>query len=234
MVRRSNYRLVETIISALKEEEKHISYDSLSQKTQIKPNNLKNWLKIIKLIQSSSLSIKMSKKGIITQVSSFSSLNNTQNIHHQVKKRDEDPNLQEFFTEFKDVLSKTKTSLEDAKIKNYPNLNTQPSHPRTLTPEYSDLQKELTQVLEQGISFLSSSKNDNCGQKSKNEQTFFNELKQAVNLGIENLEKVVVTDYRKKRGRVNAMKSELELVFESRKKRLEKSTKPIEYKSNSN
>ena len=216
MVRKNNYRIVETIITTLKEADTQLSYEELSKQTNIRANSLKMWLRIIELIQNSVISISFTENGVLSQSVSDGSVN----VRTRIKKREEDPKIQEFLSEFKGVLSRTKTSLEDDNIKNYPHLKTQKEVSSRLSSEYTDLQSELTQVLEQGISFLSSSEQIDEGDYSKSETGFMKELKQAVTLGIENLEKVVVTDYKAKKGRVNTMKSELELVFEARKKRL--------------
>ncbi|MCK4848886.1 MAG: hypothetical protein KAT16_07685 [Candidatus Heimdallarchaeota archaeon] len=224
MVSRTHYRLVETIISTLKEEDNQISYELLSKKTHIKANSLKKWLKIIELVQSSSISLILTEDGISR--SSLSKLDVNTNIQTRIKKREEDPNLQKFLAEFNCVLAKTRISIEDEKAKNYPYLNARPKDYRKLSSEHTDLQTELTQALEQGLSYLSSSEQVNVPVNSKTEGGFLQELKQAVNLGIENLEKVVVTDYKVKKGRVNAMKTELETVFENRKKRLKERNNP--------
>ena len=212
MVRRNDYETVEIIIGTRKEANQPISYELLSKQTKIRSNSLKKWLKIIELVQNSSLSINLTEKGI----SAHKPIDDLVAIRTRVKKRGEDPSIKEFLTEFKGVLSRTKASLEDEKIKNYPQLRSQPRS----TPEYSDMQSELTQVLEQGLSFLSSVEQADKKVTSKTDGNFLRELKDAVNLGINNLEKVVLTDYKKKKGRVNEMKSELEMVFKVREKRL--------------
>jgi hypothetical protein len=220
MARQNDYKIVDTIISVLKEEDAEITYEVLSKKTLIKSNSLKKWLKIIDLIQNNSTTFYITETGV--SKSPLGKLGDTTTtIRTKIKKRDYDPSLQEFLEEFKGVLEKTRISIEDEKRKNYPQLNARPKFPKKLSSEYIDMQAELTTVLEQGFSFLSSSEKMNEQKASKSEGGFLQELKQAVNLGIDNLEKVVVNDYKEKRGRVNVMKSELELVFESRKKRLE-------------
>ncbi len=224
MVRRNHHRLVETIISTLKEEHTLISYELLSKKTKIKSHSLKKWLQIIELIQNSSISLSLTENGVSRSPSS--KLDDSTKIHTRIKKREEDPNLQKFLVEFKGVLAKTRISLEDDESENYPYLRTRPKAYKKLSSEYTDMQTELTQALEQGLSYLSSSGQVNVPLSSKTEVSLLQELKQAVNLGIENLEKVVVTDYKVKRGRVNTMKSELESVFENRKKRLKERNKP--------
>jgi hypothetical protein len=220
MVRRNHYRLIDTIISSLKESNPQVTYQKLSKNTNIKINSLKKWLKIINLIQTTSPVINLTMDGITIQSTSSNGYSDINTIRSQIKERDEDPRLNEFLNDFKGVLSRTKTSLENDNIKNYPQLNARSSHSKNLPQEYSDLQTELTQALEQGISFLKSTEDAETPKKSKTEGNFLQELKQAVNLGINNLEKVVLTDYREKRGRVNAMKSELELAFKAREERL--------------
>ncbi|MHA2165765.1 MAG: hypothetical protein ACXAAT_07895 [Candidatus Hodarchaeales archaeon] len=221
MARRDDYNIVETIISSLKETDPQTSIEGLSKKTKIRTNSLKKWLKIIELIQNSSMSITL----IENKISIHGYSGNISKIRTRIQKREEDPNIQEFLNEFKGVLSKTKLSIEDENRKNYPQLKTRSSCPSNLSPEYTDLHSELTQVLEQGLSFLSSSEPVNEGENSQTEVGFMQELKQAVNLGIENLEKVVATDYKEKKGRVTEMKSELELAFKAREERMNEGSK---------
>jgi hypothetical protein len=132
-------------------------------------------------------------------------------IRSKVIERNKDPELQEFLTEFKDVLSKTKTSLEKGT-----STTTVSSQSQFLPPVYSDLQAELTEVLQEGISFLKKPEVAAAKGETSEDMDFLQELKNAVNLGIENLEHVVKGDYREKKGRVSAMKMELEEVFKIR------------------
>lgn len=219
MAGKSDYKFVEVIISSLKEVDTNISYEQFSQKNKIKLNSLKKWLKIINLIKTSSLDISLTKDEILINKDSSKGLEDMNSIHSRIRKRKEDPNIQEFLTEFKSVLSKTKTSLEDGSSKKYSHLSSKSKFSTKLSPEYSDLQAELSQVLEQGVSYLTSPENVIRKNESKSEDNFLLELKQAVNLGIDNLEKVLVSDYKEKKGRVSAMKSELEEVFKNRKTR---------------
>ncbi len=216
MVRKNHYNSVETIITTLEEADTQISYEELSKQTKIRANSLKMWLRIIELVQNSTIFLNLTENGVVSKSLSDGPVN----ARIRVQKREKDPKIQAFLTEFKGVLSRTKISLEDDNIKNYPQLKTRTDLSSPRSPVYTDLQSELTQVLEQGLSFLSSPEQINKGENSKSETRFMNELKQAVNLGIKNLEKVVVTDYKEKKGRVTAMKSELEMAFKARENRL--------------
>ena len=219
--RRSNNEIVRLIINYISNNSGSIKINEISREIRIGEKTIKKWLDIIKLIRTQ------------CQDFSYSNLEDHQiNINSDVKtdfetvrilskKKRKKPELKEFFVEFDSVLSKTKKSIilaETHLITNHPSSFIQ----RQFNPNLNDLQIELSQVLQKGLSHLKSPEVKEISKDSSSNQqgNLLYDLKKAVKLGINGLEHIENVDHKIQMKKLTGWKAELAEAFKERENRM--------------
>ena len=142
-------------------------------------------------------------------------------VHNLSQKKRKDPKMQQFFTEFDTVLSKTQQNLTFVETQLISEEESNPIQ-RHFDPRLNDLQLELAQVLQKGLSHLSSPEiTENRNNSVLNHDgNLLNDLKQAVKLGINGLEHIENVDHKITKKKLTGWKAELAKAFKEREKRI--------------
>lgn len=220
--RRSNNEIVKLIINYISHNTGSIEVAEINRKTRIGEKSLKNWLKIIHTIrtQCPGFSYSNQEDQLINVNSAVEA--DFETVRILSEKYREKPEFKAFFVEFDSVLSKTKKNITFAESQIDTN-DAPNSVQRQFDPRLNDLQLELSQVLQEGLSHLTSPEitESSKGSSSKNhEEDLLLDLKKAVKLGIDGLEHIERVDHKIKKNKLTGWRAELAEAFKEREQRI--------------
>lgn len=215
--RRSNNEIVKLIINYISNNTGSINIDEISREIRIGEKSLKNWLDIIHIIrtQCPDFSYSNQEDHIINIDSAIETVRNLS------KKQREKPELKKFFVEFDSVLSRTKKNITFAETQIITNDAPNPVQ-RQFDPRLNDLQLELSQVLQKGLSHLTSPeiKEISKGSSSNQQEDLLHDLKEAIKLGINGLEHIERVDHKIKTKKLTGWRAELAEAHKKREQRI--------------
>lgn len=218
--RRSNETIVKIIINNINDISGSLSIDKLIRETQLGEKTLRKWIDIISFIRIQCPEFSLSAKNdLITQIKPTEATD-FDTVRNLSQKKRKDPKMQKFFAEFDTVLSKTQQNLTFAETQLISKEESNPIQ-RQFDPRLNDLQLELSQVLQKGLSHLTSPEITETGNNSvlNHNGNLLHDLKQAVKLGINGLEHIENVDHKIKKKKLTGWKAELAEAFKEREKR---------------
>lgn len=217
--RRSNNEIVKLIINYISNNNGSIEIDEISRETRIGEKSLKNWLDIILFIRTQCPDFSYQEDQIINFTSTVET--DFETVRILSKKHREKSELKEFFVEFDSVLSKTKKNITFAETQIITNDAPNPVQ-RQFDPRLNDLQLELSQVLQKGLSHLTSPdvKEISKGSSSNQNEDLLFDLKKAVKLGINGLEHIERVDHKIKKNKLTGWRAELAEAYKKREQRM--------------
>lgn len=197
-----------------------LKIDEISRETRIGEKSLKNWLEIIYTIRTQCPDFSYSKQEDKLNINSAIEVDRDA-VRILSKKYREKPELKEFFEEFDSVLSKTKRNITFAESQINTNDVPNPVQ-RQFDPRLNDLQLELSQVLQKGLSYLSSPETEESSEDSSSnlQEDLLLDLKRAVKLGINGLEHIERVDHKIKKNKLIGWRAELVEAFKERERRI--------------
>ncbi len=195
--------------------------DEISREIRIGEKSLKNWSEIIHIIRTQCPDFSYSnQEGHLININSAVEAD-FETVRILSKKQRENPELKEFFVEFDSVLSKTKKNITFAETQIFTNDAPSPVQ-RQFDPRLNDLQLELSQVLQIGLSHLTSPdvKEISKGSSSNQHEDLVLDLKKAVKLGINGLEHIERVDHKIKKNKLTGWRAELAEAYKKREQRI--------------
>ncbi|MFW9902742.1 MAG: hypothetical protein ACFFFH_00300 [Candidatus Thorarchaeota archaeon] len=220
--RRSNHEIVNLILNYINSTRGPIKISEISRETRISEKSLEKWLKVFHTIRIDCPDFSYSDQNQLIHVhSAFQT--DFETVSTLTKKYREKPEFKDFFTELDSILTKTKRNItfieSQISTKDTPN-----SVQRQFDPRLNDLQLELSQVLQKGLSHLTSPEIEEISDVEEDSSSYHKDLlldlKKAVKLGINGLEHIERVDHEIKRKKLTGWRAELVEAFKKREQRI--------------